>query len=452
MALDSSAAREGLSKLGIDVRTDYGLDPGEVTDRQTRRWYGVTVFALLALGLGVLTGQSGLLLASAFGVAFAGYGRLTTPPSTDVALDRTVSTATANDGEEVAVTVTLRNESDHAMVDLRVVDGVPPQLTVVTGTPRHATALRPGDEATYSYAVTVRRGNHEFRPATVIARDASGATERVASVRTETTISCEPTLPETATEFPLRMRTSRYTGRFPADAGGPGVEFYATRDYRPGDSLSRIDWNRTARTGEFTTVEYRVERTVTVVLLVDARESAYRASGPYERSAVERSVDGARRVYVSLTGEGHRVGVSALSPVDCWLAPGAGSNHRHLARELFGTHPALSPTPTTADTNVYATVQRLKQRLPGDAQVVLFSPLSDDLIVDTAVRLDAHGYPTTVVAPDPTTDETTGHQVARVRRSLRVAGLRKRGVPVIDWDESDEFERAVARTRRPWSE
>ncbi len=452
MTLSSSDAMDRLSSLATADSASYGVEPGEVTERQTRRWYGVTVVALLTLGLGVLTSQPGLLLASAFGVAFAGYGQLTTPPEMDVAVERSLSDADPDEGDEVTVTVTVRNDGDRAMVDLRLVDGVPPGLVVTEGTQRHGMALRPGEASTYSYVVTAHRGDHVFQPTTVIARDASGATERVTSVATETAVTCEPTLPTTTLEFPLRAQTSQHTGRFPADAGGPGVEFYATREYRPGDPLSRIDWNRTARTREFTTVEYRVERTVTVVLLVDARAEAYRASAPHERSAVERSVEAAREAYVSLTAEGHDVGVSALSPTDCWLSPGKGPDHRVRATKLFGTHPAVSPVPHTEETNIYASIQTLKSRLPGDAQVVLFSPLCDDLVVDSIVRLDAYGHLTTVVSPDPTTDDTAGHRVARARRSLRIADLRRRAIPVVDWDADEEFERAVAGSRRRWSE
>lgn len=430
-----------------DEMSEVEIEPGAVEDRQTRRWYGVTVFSLLALGLGVLTRQPGLLLTSAFGIAFAGYGQLTSPPPLDLTIDRTISDEHPDADDTVDVTVTVTNESGQSMPDLRLIDGVPAKMTVRGGSPRHATALRPGEETTFSYSVRTRRGHHEFEPATVLTRDASGATERIGTLDAPDAVDCEPSLPSRALEFPLRSQTTRHTGRFPADAGGPGVEFYATREYRTGDPLSRVDWKRTARTGELTTVQYRVERSVSVVLAIDARTEAYAAPEPYAPPALEAAVDAAREVYVSLTDEGHDVGITTLSPTDCWLAPGHGTDHRVQARELLSTHPALSPSAPEADTNIYASVQRLKQRASTDAQVVLFSPLTDDLVADSAIRLDAHGHKTTVVTPDPTTDDTTGHQVESVRRSLRLADLRQRGLPVIDWDGTDSFARALARSQ-----
>jgi hypothetical protein len=51
------------------------------------------------------------------------------------------------------------------------------------------------------------------------------------------------------------------------------------------------------------------------------------------------------------------------------------------------------------------------------------------------------------VTPDPSAHDTTGHQLASVRRSLRVADLRKRAIPVVDWDGAESFERALAGSR-----
>lgn len=434
-----------------ETETPVSIEPGESFEHQTRRWYGVTAFALVALGVGVVTAQSSLLLASAFGIAFAGYGRLTTAPEPELELERTVSDERPEVGETVTVTLTARNVGDRTLPDLRLVDGVPPGLTVEAGTPRLGKPLRPGAEATVSYRVRAGRGAHEFEPAMAISRDVSGASERIDWAETDTTVACEPSLPSRGVEFPLRSQTSQYTGRFPADSGGPGVEFYATREYRPGDPLSRIDWNRTARTGELTTVEYRVERTVTVAMVFDARSTAYAAPEPYGQSAVERSVDAARHVYVSLADEGHEVGVGALSPVDCWLPPSRGDQHRVRVREHLATHPALSPDPPEDETNIYAAVQRLRGRLPADSQVVLFSPLTDQRIVASAIRLDAHGYPTTVVSPDPTAEDTAGHQLAATRRRLRIADLRRRGIPVVDWGGDEDLSHAIVETERRWS-
>lgn len=201
-----------------------------------------------------------------------------------------------------------------------------------------------------------------------------------------------------------------------------------------------------------TTVEFRVERTVRVCLVFDVRAAAHRAPAAHEPSAVERSVDAGITAYASLTAEGHDVGIATIGPTDCWLPPGSGDRHRTAARHLFATNPALSPLPHDDETDIYQATQRLKGRLPADAQVLLFAPLCDDRMLATAVRLDAYGFAVTVISPDPTTDETTGGVYERVQRRLRIADLRARAIPVVDWAADDDLGTAIAATARRWSE
>lgn len=440
---------------GRDDDSGYAPAAGEtvtVAETATRRWYGIGALSLFGVGVGVLTGLAPPLLAGVFGIAFAGYAALASAPSVaDVTVERSLDDSTPEPGEEVTVTVTVHNGGDRPLFDLRVVDGVPGRLGVASGTPRHGAALLSGATTTFRYAVRAQRGEHEFEPVTVVARDVAGANERVVTVGSPTTLRCAPELPTDPPAVPLRAKVSQFTGRFPGDTGGPGVEFHATRRYRRGDPLSRVDWRRTARTGEMTTVEYRVERTVRVVLVFDVRDEAHLAPTPHDRSAVERSVDGGVEAYASLTDAGHDVGIGAIGPTECWLSPGSGQRHRAAARQLFTSASALSPTPPGAHTDIYETTQRLKQHLSADAQLLLFTPLCDDRILDTAVRLDAHGYAVTVVTPDPTTDETTGQVYARLQRRLRISSLRSRAIPVVDWAPEEDLDEAIARTTERWS-
>jgi uncharacterized repeat protein (TIGR01451 family) len=426
-----------------------GADDNAATgeSRPTGRWRGVSAVALACVGIGALAGRPAVALAGVVGVGFAAYARSLTLPPSPVAVERSVATARPAPGEPVEVTVTVRNEGDRPLADVRVIDGVPAALSVADGSPRHGTTLRAGEATAFSYIVAARRGVHEFGPALVVGRDLAGSTE--ATWRTPApatpTLTCVPPLRTLATTVPLRERTSAFVGQVETPRGGEGVEFAATREYRPGDAPSRIDWNRRARTGELTTVEYREERAATVLCLVDARREAYVAPTPNEPHAVDRSVDAAGGLFATLTAAGDRVGVAALSPTPCWLAPDAGADHRTAARELLATHPALSPRPTERRTNLHRARERLRGRLSTGAQVLFLTPLVDDAASQFARQLDADGYPVTVVSPDPTAGRTPGTLLARVARTLRIADLRTAGVPVVDWPAGDAVDAALAR-------
>lgn len=420
-----------------------------MTVRQTHRWYGVAAVAFFAAAGGVLSSRPALLLVGVVGVGYAAYARLATAPEVSLTLDRTVSDPEPPPGSEVEVTVELTNTGD-PVFDLRVVDGVPPGLEVTEGSPRLGTALRPGKTATFSYTVEAQRGQHEFGAATILARDASGAEERELEQATETTLTCIPSLPPAGPTIPLRPQTAQYTGPVPTTSGGAGVEFYATREYRPGDAMTRVDWSRLARTGELSTVEFREERMATVVLVLDARQSAYRSDSE-GTPALEHAIDAARSLTTSLLGDGHQVGIAAFGAEPCWLAPTTGEDQRAAIRRLLATHPGVKPTPPSSQIVVSRRVRELRRQLPANAQVILLTPLIDDYIATIAGRLDAYGHAATVLSPDITGGETPGQRLARTERGLRIERLRGNQIPVIDWAPTDPLEQAlgILRERQP---
>ena len=424
-------------------------------DRRTERWTGVTGLGLLAVGLGLWGRQAdvppSLVVATAVVVGAAGYVYLSSPPSLSLSVDREFAPTDPAPGDRVTVTVTLENDGKDVLPDLRVVDGVAPALRVVEGSPRFATALRPGERLSFSYVVEAVRGDHPFDPVHVIARDFSGALERERHVAADSgAVLAADSEARTGEQLPVHPHTARRVGRVVTDTGGSGVELHSVREYRRGDPLSRIDWNRYARTGELSTVEFRQERAAAVVLLVDARQTAYVAPDREHRNAVERSVDAAAQVFASLLDAGDRVGIAALSPRECWLAPGAGRDHRNRGRELLASHPALAPTPPEQSYLSSSAIRRLRRRLPADAQVLFFSPLIDERAVEVARGLDARGHAVTVVSPDATATDTVGRRLARLERRNRLTRLRRAGLRVVDWG-AEPLGARVARAERRWS-
>jgi uncharacterized repeat protein (TIGR01451 family) len=423
------------------VSTAAVTDSDDPTPRRTNRWRGVVAVGLVAAAVGLVADESVLVLLAVPALVFAAYPRLTAPPDPSGALtiDRRLDDDTPAPGDPVEVTVTVRNAGESTLFDCRVVDGVPAALSVVDGTPRGAAFLRPGAEATVEYTVEATDGTHDFDPATVVVRDASGAWEVETAVGTETTVDCA--LDETTD--PARDLTVREAGHVVSERGGAGVEFHRTRDYRRGDPTSRIDWNRYARDGDLTTVEYREEQATSVVLVVDATASAYRAAGDDDADdphAVVRSVTAARQLFRTLSSRRNRVGVATLGRAVAWLPPGAGPDHLTRANELFATHPAFSATtPPNGSTeeSVDDQVDRLRTLLPDATQVVLLSPLCAEAVVRAATTLESHGHPVTVLSPDATDDDSVGERLAGVERRNRLHRLRRVGVDVVDWSPAE---------------
>lgn len=440
----------GVSTAETEPQSGSDETTGPTSPWETGHLRGASVVALVAGGVGALFREPTLVLAGVLGVGVAAYARASMPPEPSLAVERQLDDAHPAPGDVVDVTVTVSNRGDRALTDLRLIDGVPAALPVASGSPRCGTVLPPGDSRQFSYAVEARRGEHSFDPLLAIARDVAGTHEAVTRVERETRVTCRPRR-ASVRWLPLRRLTTASHGNVPTTTGGEGIEFHSVREYRRDDPLGRIDWNRRARTGEFATLEFREERATAVVCLIDARASAYVTHHPDAPHAVDRAVEAADAIATTLLERGNRVGVTALGPTECWLAPATGRDHRVRLRELFVTHEAFDPTPPTADADVAQQVTALRRRLPADAQTVLFSPLVDEPAVTAARRLDACGYSVAVVSPDPTATRTAPQRLARAVRRMRIGALRRSRVPVVDWRAEESLPTTLARASERWS-
>ena len=384
-------------------------------------------------------------------------------------MTRTVSEEHPSPGDRVEVTVTATNTGDRPLADLRVADG--PPAVPREGPAALATALRPGESETCSYALSVPRGSFEFDDATVRARSLAGAavaSERVA-VEGPDRLDCGTALDE----MPLREETIQYVGRTPTDTGGSGVEFHSAREYRRGDPVGRIDWRRYARTGDLTTVQLREERAMTVVFLLDDRPAVQRSQPGYGPDSLDLSTYAVSRALAALAEADHRVGVATLSGVRGdrpgeVVEPGGGHGVRTAAE---ATLDAVEDRDRADSTDQVG--PRLAEQLPARAQVVCCTPLVDGFAATLADALEPRGHPVTVLSPDMTSEaagrlaephdrwnaEPSGDDedadrdaspvakaVAGLERENRTAALRSRGVPVVDWDLADPLALALAET------
>jgi uncharacterized protein (DUF58 family) len=282
-----------------------------------------------------------------------------------------------------------------------------------------------------------------------VSYDASGHHERTGETADgAVTLACAPR--PVRESVPLHPQTTGVTGRVTTDTGGSGHEFHSVREYRRGDPLRRVDWNRVARTGDLPTLQFREEPAAPVVVLVDTRAESFQAPDRDTLSAVDRSLAGTAQVVASLLADGDRVGLANVGLDWTWIPPGAGSDHHERIRETLQRDTNFSGRHHAVNFAVDGYVRRLRRRLPSDAQLVFFSPLLDEKSAAVARRLHAHGHSVTAFSPDPTTVETVGATVTRIERTLALSTLRAAGIPVVDWAHDEPLPVAVERAERGW--
>ena len=469
---------------------------------RVRRW-GVGLVATLALvGVGLLYASPTLLTGAAVPLAYVLYGALSrVPEGASVRAERAFDRGNPAPGEPVGVELTVTNAGDRVLPDVRVIDGVPEELAVTEGSPRVCTALAPGESVTLSYEVVAKRGEYGFADPAVRLRSVAGTERATAEVAADGDRTLVGT--NAVREPPLDDAALPRAGTLPTDSGGSGLEFHATRQYRPGDPMTRVDWRHYAKTGEFVTVQYREEQALRTVLVVDARPVGRVTGEPGYPTGAELAAYAAQRLDDALESAGVVASVTAVGldgeGLDGLVGPDGlpwvdsdGRNRAAHAERLFratqrvgeGEPAGVAREPSPADAaagvpggagpGVDATAaadasagpdaaagtvpdggagdpdtertRRLLARLPPDAQVVLCTPLVDDWPVEFARALAVRDYPQVVLSPDVTGGESVGQRVGALQRELRLRTLERTGATVAGWDLGQPIDYALRRS------
>lgn len=462
--------------------------------RGRRRW-SVGLLGTLALTVvGLLFANPTMLTAALVPLTYVLYGTLSgIDADVDLTAEREITPVAAGPGEWVTVRLTVENTGERTLPDVRVVDGVPEALAVVDGSPRLALPLSPGETATLEYTLVAIRGDFEFDAPLARVRSVSGS----ATETTDVTVSGDErfTVASAVRGSPFRTATAPRAGTLPMDAGGSGLEFFATRNYRTGDPMTRVDWHHFAKTGEFVTIEYREERAPRTVIVVDARPVARVTAGPGHPSGTALAAYAAERVYEALDAAGVVTSVTAIGLADDglgnlvgpdglpWIDPTVESRKGVHPAAIFraihrvaseGATPVSTEPPgetawqgpensnrDTRSANVARpdghggirssqpaspegdeTIRRLLARLPPNAQILLCTPVLDNWPVSFARALDRRGYSMVVVAPDVLTGGTFGQRLARIHRQARMDCLERR-TRTVDWNPQRPVEYAL---------
>lgn len=404
----------------------------------TGSWTLALPMTAILIGIGMLTGSHSFFAAAIIPIIFLLATSLSSVPSTEsVTVNRDIETEAPSPGQSVDVTVTVTNTGERTVTDIRIVDAVPAELAVVEGAPRAALSLTPGSSESFTYTVTAQRGDHRFGDADIEFRAlfADKVRQDAVSVEGDDKITCKAEVGA----LPLQDETVERVGNVITDNPGSGVEFHSLRDYQSSDPRKRIEWRHMAKTGELATKNYREEQAATIILLVDARRVSDVRARDGDPTGIEMATYAARRAYEAVLRSRHEPGLAILGvdptemrhgsdhqPIQ-YIRPGRSRKRQQKVKDSFAAIEHANKE------NMEDIASKLVSTLPPASQVVLFSPLLDDEIVDTLTVLDSYGVPVTVVSPDITMDTDPFNRLATLERELRVKRAR-RVVPVIDWN------------------
>lgn len=417
----------------------------ETPDHWRLAWSG----ALLSAGAALTLSAPALLLAPVAVLGVLVLRQTAEPPDPTLNIERTVSPETPDPGDTVDVELTVTNVGSRTLPDCRIIDGVPGEPRVTSGSPRAATRLRPEASTTLSYELTPGAGKHSFEGVSVVVGDRVGTHEHEYEFDADDEILARPRPAQLQTPV-LRKLTTPYAGRLSTEKPGEGLEFHSVREYRTGDPLKRIDWNQYAASRELATLEFRTERSAAVVLVADVRQGAYVRAAADDAHAADRGLDAVGRLLVTLLETDHRVGLTTLGP-EFWIPPGSGTEHRNRLLDALAEQEAFSSRPPTAEFPIRLRTLQLLIRMTETTQVLICTPLLDDRVEIQIQMLESAGHEVAVVSPNPSRMETAGGIVASLERKERISRIHGYGVPVVDWPLDGDLDIAVSRTMEGWS-
>ena len=226
---------------------------------------------------------------------------------------------------------------------------------------------------------------------------------------------------------------------------GDGYDFAEIRGYQPGDRIRDLNWRATLRRGEPHVNWRHPERSGDVVIVVDAFPDSLRGQTEVGEDLILRAGRAAWAIAREHLAANDRVGFIAEGANPVWLPPGAGRRARYALLQALLDAFSIS----AAAQSEIPPVRRFQ--VPPSALVIGISPLGRERMLRMMIGLRGAGRAVAVMAIDTTdwlTENSPGLpeaalRLARLTFEERIATLRRKGVPVVEWRPGDDLGRAV---------
>ncbi|SHN24594.1 DUF58 domain-containing protein [Actinacidiphila paucisporea] len=409
--------------------------PGWRAGERTLR-YGTV--AAVAVAAALVTGHAWLLAAAAAPLALlalalpAGSRPRHLTPAVDVEPRRCF------EGERVTATVTLAHDGAAGRLD--------PGVTLGPGVRLDDLAVS-GGRVTLTFTAE-RWGRWTVGTVDLDVYDTGGTARR--TLRVDLGEVAVFPVPTASAVTPIPVRLPQRLGEHTSAQRGEGVEVTGIHPYARGDRQRRIHWPATTRRGELQLHQFAAERASDTVVLLDVLADVRDpATGTSSLDETFRAAAGLVRAYLRTHD---RIGVVSVGGATRWLQPGSGQSYFYrivesvldVRKDLSYRTTGLSRLPPPA--------------LPESALVYVFTPLTDQRILDVLDQVRSRANPLVVVeipTGDPPVEpgDRTAELALRLWRADRDAmrfALTARGIAVVTHHPGETLDLALApllRTR-----
>ena len=366
----------------------------------------------------------------------------------DLEINREVSAVNVYKGDDINVVLTIKNKSYRRTQQLEVFDNVPHEMKMRKGVNLMRLNLGPGQTTTIRYTVRCPlRGHYTLGPTSVRYRNAFNLFVSETSVADRSDITVFPQVRDVEEALIRSDVPKMYTGATTLKTPGQGMEFYALREYFPGDSFRSINWKAFARTGELMVNEKTRDAVTDVFIILDTRDVA--RIGTVLKNPLEMGTVAAasianyfikRRDSVSLVTYGERMD---------FLPPETGDKQHYKVLSQLASVESKGSMPLQAVTNA------LSPRISRGSPVFIISSLEGDGTTLSAIRnLSGKGHQVIVLSPSSIDLERLvsriprmAYEVLKLERQNRLTAISGYGAKVIDWTPSVDLSEALLQVK-----
>ncbi|MCP2502973.1 MAG: DUF58 domain-containing protein [Candidatus Thalassarchaeaceae archaeon] len=366
----------------------------------------------------------------------------------DLEINREVSAVNVYKGDDINVILKIKNKSYRRTQQLEVFDNVPHEMKMRKGVNLMRLNLGPGQTTTIRYTVRCPlRGHYTIGPTSIRYRNAFNLFVSETSVEDRSDITVFPQVRDVEEALIRSDVPKMYTGATTLKTPGQGMEFYALREYFPGDSFRSINWKAFARTGELMVNEKTRDAVTDVFIILDTRDVA--RIGTVLKNPLEMGTVAAasianyfikRRDSVSLVTYGERMD---------FLPPETGDKQHYKVLSQLAAVESKGSMPLQAVTNA------LSPRISRGSPVFIISSLEGDGTTLSAIRnLSGKGHQVIVLSPSSIDLERLvsriprmAYEVLKLERQNRLTAISGYGAKVIDWTPSVDLSEALLQVR-----
>lgn len=389
----------------------------------------VVGFALVASG--IAASSLAVLLSGLVLLGFVLVNRLLFRGSADVVTTRDIDLQRIFEGDSVEVRLDVANPGTRLMF-LEVRDRLPRQVKIENGAPYDFIALAGGGKSRLRYEIRAPMlGVYSVGPSDLRLEDPFGLFFEERAIEGDSTLWVLPRVEDLRKAALLSNLPLPIIGEHQVNRPGDGFDFFALREYVPGDTMRQVNWKASARSGKMMVNQMERTTAAEIAIFVDAR--AVLDMGPEETSprvlvarAAANMVDFAYKTKDSARVVIYNDHVREIEPMP------AERMIPFVMEQMAELTPVGHVPLRIAVSDVLAS---LKPMTP----VVIVSPLvDDDSIREAAAILLANDMIVTVLAPELPAEipgaEPGFARALRHERDSNLAALRGYGATVIPLD------------------